>query len=264
MTFDARERSTYDGAPVELYRFACGSSVWTQTSGDRPQSYASATYEPATITRGEIDQNGEDEQGQLELTLARGNPVTDLFIPDLPVRPVTVQAFRFHRGDAEVICFFTGEIASAEFTRSKVRLVCLPASQAFRRRIPTLCFQGQCNWALYSAPCGLNKDAFRLTGVVATISGVYIEVGGVATHPDGYFKAGWVEIPGGETHWITEHVGAVLTLLTPFRDLHMGDTVHVYPGCNRTITACKAFGNLAHFCGFPYIPTKNPFTTGIG
>jgi hypothetical protein len=51
--------------------------------------------------------------------------------------------------------------------------------------------------------------------------------------------------------------------LTPFRSLQPGDTVYAYPGCDRTLAACTAFGNTIHFCGFPFIPTKNPFVVGI-
>lgn len=264
MTFDAKEKSVYDGAPVEIYRFVCGGSVWTWTSGDTTQVYQGATYEPETIERGEIDQNGEDEQGQLELTVARTNPVADLFIADLPVRPVMLEAFRLHRGDAEVVRFFSGEVASAEFQGSRVKLVCLPASQAFRRRIPGNTFQTQCNWAHYSPACGVNKDLHRVTGTVTAIAGVTIQAAAFATQPNGYFTAGWVETAAGETHWVTAHAGAVLTLMTPFRELQIGDTVHAFRGCDRTITACKAFNNLARYAGFPFVPTRNPFDVGVG
>lgn len=264
MTFDAKERSRTGGAPVELYRFACGTGVWTQTSGDAEQVFQNETYQRETIVRGEIDQDGEDEQGQLELTLARTNPVAGLFIADLPVRPVTVQAFRLHRGDPEVLCFFSGEVASAEFAGSRVKLACLPASAAFRRRIPSNTFQGQCNWALYSGPCGLNKESYRVTAQVSAIEGLTIQSSAFGSYSSGYFTAGWVESESGETHWVTAHAGGTLTLMTPFRELRLGDRVYAFPGCDRTIAACKVFGNLAHFCGFPFIPTKNPFEVGIG
>ena len=40
----------------------------------------------------------------------------------------------------------------------------------------------------------------------------------------------------------------------------VGDTIYLYPGCDRTLATCTAkFGNSANFGGFPFIPTKNPF-----
>lgn len=264
MSFDERERSAHGGQPVELYSFACGSSIWRWTSADRPQAYGGHTYAPETIRRGQIDQNGEDEQGELELTVPRTNPVAELFIADLPVRPVTLTAYRLHRSEPEVVCFFIGEVASAEFTGSTVKLTCLPESQILRRQIPTTTFQAQCNWALFSGPCGLNKDDFRVAGTVSAIAGLTIQAAAFAALPSGYLTSGWVEIPGGEIHWITAHSGSTVTLLTPFRDIAIGDTVHAFPGCDRSIAACKAFDNLEHFFGFPWVPTKNPFITGIG
>ncbi|WP_214645924.1 phage BR0599 family protein [Acinetobacter terrestris] len=34
--------------------------------------------------------------------------------------------------------------------------------------------------------------------------------------------------------------------------------VTLYPGCMRTPTACKAYGNMPNYGGFPFVPTDNP------
>ena len=34
--------------------------------------------------------------------------------------------------------------------------------------------------------------------------------------------------------------------------------VRLYPGCMRTPTACKAYGNMPNYGGFPFVPTDNP------
>jgi hypothetical protein len=35
-------------------------------------------------------------------------------------------------------------------------------------------------------------------------------------------------------------------------------------GCDHSVSTCAArFGNLANYGGFPFIPTKNPFSTGV-
>lgn len=34
--------------------------------------------------------------------------------------------------------------------------------------------------------------------------------------------------------------------------------VTLYPGCMRTPTACKAYGNILNYGGFPFVPTDNP------
>ena len=264
MTYDERESSTHDGQPVELYLFSCGPQVWAYTSADLTVNHSDQQYVPETISRGSIDLNGEDEQGNLEITVTRTNPIAELFIADLPIHPVYLMIQRYHRGDAEFVVFWTGEISACEFKGSKATLTGLPISRALRRTIPGLTYQGQCNWALFSGQCGLVKAGYLCTATISYVEGVIIISPDFGAHASGYFRSGWVEKADGETHWITAHEGGVLTLMTPFRSLHIGDTVYAYPGCDRTLAACKAFDNLTHFCGFPFIPTKNPFVVGIG
>lgn len=263
MTFNERESSTYGGQPVEIYLFTCGTQVWCYTSGDVTVNHEDRQYVPTTISRGSVDMNGEDEQGGIEVTMVRSNQVAALFIADLPVHPVYLMVQRFHRGDDEYQAFWTGEIASCEFKGSTATLTGLPVSRALRRQVPGLTYQGQCNWALFSGCCGLSKASFMTTAVISYVDGITINSPAFGDHMSGYFRSGWVETPAGETHWITAHEGGVLTLLTPFRALHIGDTVYAWPGCDRTIEACKVFENLTHYCGFPFLPTKNPFTMGM-
>lgn len=263
MAYDSREQSQAGGAPVELYAFTCGTSAWYFTSADSDQIYGGHTFLHDVISRGSIDESDEDQAGSLEVTLVRNNEVAALFIPDLPTHPVRLQVYRFHRGDAEVVCFWTGEVDSCEFSGATAKLSCLPVGGAFRRSIPSLTFQSQCNWAVYGARCGLSQGSYCVTAAVTLVSGLTLQAGEFSEHASGYFRGGWVETPDGETHFVTEHVGTTLTLLTPFRTLHAGDIVNAFPGCNRTVAACAAFGNTIHFCGFPFIPTKNPFVSGI-
>jgi uncharacterized phage protein (TIGR02218 family) len=263
MTFDARESSGYSGQPVELYLFVCGSQKWCYTSGDAEAVYAGDHYVPDPISRGSIDMNGEDEQGNVTLELARTNAVAEMFIADLPVNPVYLMIRRYHRGDDEYQVFWTGEVVSCAFKGSKATLTGLPVSRVLRRQIPGPTFQAQCNWALFSERCGLSKANFMHLATISAISGIYITATAFGTHSSGYFRSGWVEDASGETHWITEHVMSTLTLMTPFRSLRVGSVVSVYPGCDRTMVACQAFGNRDNFCGFEFLPSKNPFVTGM-
>lgn len=263
MTYDAREKSGHDAAPVELFRFICGAHSWCMTSADQAQSYLGLTFAPEAIERGEIDESDEDAQGSLELTVPRTSPVAALFIADLPPAPVVLEVYRMHRGDAEVLLLWAGEIASAEFTGSQATLTGIPVGRVLRRALPPFTFQAQCNWALFSPGCGLDRNAYRQAATVSAVSGFTVTASAFGTHPDGYFRSGWLEDAAGEKHWITNHVGSVVTLQTPFRSLAVGDAVSAYPGCDRTITACVAFANVGRFLGFPYLPPKNPFETGV-
>jgi uncharacterized phage protein (TIGR02218 family) len=263
VTFEARESSGYNGQPVELYLFVSGPQKWCYTSGDAEVVFAGDHYAPASISRGEIDMNGEDDQGSVEVELPRSSVVAEMFIPDLPVYPVYLAIRRYHLGDDEYQVFWTGEIASCAFKGSIATLSGLPISRALRRQVPSVTFQSQCNWPFFSVRCGLNKENHTQVATVAAISGDYISSEAFGEHPSGYFRSGWVEDVNGETHWITDHVNSTLTLMTPFRALRVGDIVNAYPGCNRTMAACRGLNNEANFCGFEFLPSKNPFVTGM-
>ena len=263
MTYASRETSVATGAPVELYRFTCGGQTFAWTSGDVAQVALGLTFTPAAIARGEIDTSDEDLQGSLEVSVPRTSPVAQLFIADLPPSPVMLEVYRLHRGDAELVLFWAGEIGSAEFAGSDVRLAGIPVGRVLRRPVPPHTFQGQCNCALYGAGCGLDRNAHRTIATVTGVSGFTISATELDAQPDGYFRAGWVETAAGEKHWVTAHAGAVLTLLTPFRALAIGETVYAFRGCDRTVDACKGFSNLHRHLGFPFVPTKNPFVTGV-
>jgi hypothetical protein len=51
----------------------------------------------------------------------------------------------------------------------------------------------------------------------------------------------------------------------PFRDLEVGDSVTIHPGCSKSAYECKnKFNNLARFLGHPLAPLKNIYTTTGG
>ena len=57
MSYAAKETSTHDGEPYELYWWSCGSLNWYQTSGDTERVLNGHTYTRRAIGRTEIEQN---------------------------------------------------------------------------------------------------------------------------------------------------------------------------------------------------------------
>jgi len=51
----------------------------------------------------------------------------------------------------------------------------------------------------------------------------------------------------------------------PFSTSPMGQTVKCNKGCKHRVTAdcLNRFANTANYGGFPYVPKKNPFQTGL-
>ncbi len=270
MTYDTLEASRDSGAPVELFVFTMGATVWRFTSADRVYTVATGpaagTYQPtAGLARSAVDYNQEDGSQALTIRLPRVNEVAAMFIGLPPVARVFVTAFRFHRDAAtDIIQACAGEVAAARFEGAEAILICLPASGALARRIPRTMFQRQCNWALYSTGCGVNKATFKTTAILSAVTGNTITSATFDAQPDGWFRSGWVELASGERRFVVDHTGAVLTLTHPFAVLAPGASVDAYAGCDHNEATCASkFSNLNRHLGFPRIPMRNPYRGGI-
>jgi uncharacterized phage protein (TIGR02218 family) len=264
VTYNAQEISQRSGAPIELYRFAMGSvRVFTITSSDAAVIYLSETYVPDAVSRGAFANTGEDEQGSLVVKLPRTSPVAQFFIGYSPEPPMTLTLYRKHRSDPEAVRLsFT--VGSAIFKGGEVQLTCLPVFEALRNYLPRNTCQPQCNWALYSAECGVTTSAFTVTGAVNLVSADTVQVTAFSSKPSGWLNNGWIERASGERRFVLAHAGAIVTLLSPFIDLAVGEVVTGFAGCDRTESDClNKFNNAERFLGWPRVPTKNPFETGL-
>ena len=126
-------------------------------------------------------------------------------------------------------------------------------------------FQAGCLNNLYDANCTLNKASFAFSGAVtgaATTTACNTNLG----EPDGFFTQGqlvWLTGPNaGLSRAVATYANAAgaMTFAFPLPNAPTaGDTFTAYRGCNLTMAACSAFGNLTHFRGQPFTP---PAVTG--
>lgn len=268
MTYDARESSAYSGNPVELYEFNRGSSYWRYTSGDEDIAWNAQTWERVPISRTALDETGELNRVNLEITLQRDNPVADLFRLYPPGDIVTVKIWRKHRDDAEAVVIWAGRVLNCEFKGGEAVLHTEPVYTSIRRNGLRRFYQRQCPHVLYGPSCGVNQTLYKASGPVIAISGNTIQVAAAGSFANGYFAGGYVSWLSGawvtENRLITDHTGVTLTLSAPILGLAVGLSVDVYPGCDHTLSTCQTkFSNHANYGGWPYIPTKNPFNLQI-
>jgi uncharacterized phage protein (TIGR02218 family) len=120
-----------------------------------------------------------------------------------------------------------------------------------------------CQHSLYSADCGANQPEKRVDDTIASISGTTLTMNVTGTYDDGWFSGGILEY-GGNARFITSHSGNTITISRPLAGLGIGESVALYPGCDRTMSTCKdKFDNLDNYLGFPWIPQENPFQISI-
>ncbi|MCE5420249.1 MAG: phage BR0599 family protein [Acidithiobacillus sp.] len=260
MSYPARENSVSSAQPVELYRFAFGPRRWTYTSGQSEVQYQSESYVPVSIKRSNIEQGNDINRAGLAITLPRDHPLADLYLASPPEGVVSVTIYRFHVGDAETIVWWKGRVGGISFSGAELLLKCEPVASSLKRHGLRAHYQLLCRHALYSDGCGARKEAYRVDGSVAAVQGVYVQVAAAAGRPDGYFVCGMLQTNEG-SRMIVHHQGIHLTLVAPMPSLAAGKVLRLYAGCDHALATCKdRFANLANYGGFPFIPTKNPFT----
>lgn len=264
MSFDAVEKSVFGGNPVECYRFTMGATEWRFTSADVEITLPTGVYTMESIEREELDFSQEETAANLTVRVPRTNAVAQLFVAYTPVAPVTLVVYRKHRSDAEIITSFPFTVISASFEGPWAVFTCAPFSQTLRARCPSVLHGSRCVWGLYREGCGVNKAAFKDSGVVLTVVADVVTATIFGTRVNGWYKNGWAQNAAGERRFIVEHVGTAITLESAFQNLIIGAAIDAYAGCDRTEATCTSkFANLVNFLGFPRVPQRNPYTQAI-
>lgn len=261
MTYEARETSAQSGEPVELYEFQRGPNFYRYTSADSDVVFNSAAYTAVPLSRSSIEATQEIARGALNLTCARTLPLLAIFNPVPPSDVIMLTVRRFHRGDAEAVVIWMGRVLNVGWSGLQASIRCESVYSSIKRPGLRRMYQKQCPHVLYSAQCGVDRDAHKVTAEVVTVSGLAVTVDSLT----GNFGGGYIEWepqPGViERRAIRSNSGAVLTINFIAPNLAPGASVDVFPGCDHTLGAggCAGYGNTPNYGGMPYIPTKNPF-----
>lgn len=272
------------GTPVEFYRFqyvgtTTAIAKWLAADTAREFSIPGTihpggsdileTYAPVAVRREAIEGTEERSGTGLKIIVAEDNSETngivDLYRDGGPVAPMEVCVYRSWRGSSTAIREFYGNITGAEFSGGVCTLSCDPKSGALQHPILRQLFEAPCNNTFGDAFCGVNLAALAVSGTVDAISadGLTVSVSEADDSPDGYFGKGGRLNFGSRYGMITAHVGPTLTLFRRVPGLIVGSSVDLIPGCDRSLTDCASFSNVANHMGFPFIPTVDPFSQGV-
>jgi uncharacterized phage protein (TIGR02218 family) len=257
--------------PAEFYRFALGAVVlgdWT--SGSVRRVAVGIDFLPAPVRHEAIEANDERSAGGLRVTLpvdhTTTNAVVDLYRGTVPTGVVTLSLYRVHQGQVPSARIFFGDVASAEFSGAYCILTVEPKQGAFKQRVLRQLYQSPCNNTLYDAFCGVVRAGFSAAGTVSAIAtdNITLTVAEAALQADDYYTGGQLAF-GSRWGFITAHTGTTLVLLRPVPGLIATSAVTISAGCDRQIGTCETkFNNLANHMGFPLIPSRDPFTAGVG
>lgn len=260
MSYSSIDTSTQDGRPAELFKFADSVSSWFYCTGDVPIAYNGDIYTPATISRSATEASQEFGKSKMTIRMPHNLALAQILAAGYPNGPVTVTLFRTHVGDANFITHWRGRVMSATWRDVEASIACEPVFTSLQRAGLRAVYQRQCRHALYSAGCGVNKDAFKINGVVDTAIENQVFALAAGAQPDNYFTGGMLKALGA-SRLIVSHIGNSMTLISPIPGLVGGTPLELFPGCDHTLETCESkYSNSLNYGGQPWLPTKNPFS----
>lgn len=148
-----------------------------------------------------------------------------------------------------------------EVADDAARIRCESAQVSLKRIGLRRLYSRACSHVLYSAACGATP--ISATAEVIRSEGRQVELASLPPEVAGMLAGGWLQTPAGARHMIVSESTAGVELLYPV-GLAAGMSVTLTAGCDHSMSTCHSrFGNLANYGGFPFIPSKNPFSTGV-
>jgi uncharacterized phage protein (TIGR02218 family) len=274
MTLDTLETSIEDSQPVEVYEVRAGSQLFRLAVSQQDEFIGAIQYDATPGLQREKKQEGSDKRDtDFRIRIPTDHPLAQLFTGQLPGFRVTLRVLRFQRADAtrETLEVFFGYIQSAVFEKDGFECVLSARNEiaANRGLVPRRTFASLCSYVLFDPDtCRVDdtNPSFRATNlsVLTTVGNVLTVAAGLSgTYPDGWMQGGYVEVAGGtDFRSITSHVGNVLTLTTPLST--PPTTITVFAGCAHDLTTCGTkFANAINFGGWPFVPTRNIFESGL-
>ena len=277
------ERSAFSGRPLQLYQFLRSSGdtdfFWRYNGSDRNLTYNTYMYEAAAISDDGITTTGEAAASEFKITM----PAFAQFCNDYrasggtPSDTIYAHVFRAHADDivgldttapyiSTAVMVWTGTVDGiTQATDTQMEITCSTLAASFKRPGLRYTWQVNCPHMLYDPlTCKVDKTLYRVDTTVDNVHGLIITSDELGLFVDGWFDGGYVEYmtPSGfvEKRMINRHIGTSVRVLTPIKDMAIGDPVVAYPGCARTVAACKEkFSNYANYGGFPHIPGRSPY-----
>ena len=271
-SFDVFESSVESSRPIEIYTIAVGAVSYRFTSHSSAITIGVNTWNPIPISRASISQGVEERRRTLSIDLPADSSFAQQYLSVPPGQKATVSIIRLQRDESPTfntqVLIFKGNVASVRFSDDGIyaTIVARSIESAQNRTIPRFTFMGLCNHVLFDNGCKVNSALFSQTGMVTAVSGNVITVAGANSRPDGYWTGGWCKPVGvSDFRLILSHTGNDLRLLLPFSSSVSGADVQIFAGCDHTLTGHCAtkFDNVLEFGGFPFVPSKNPFESGL-
>lgn len=269
--FDTLESSQEDSRPIEIYSFAISSDEWFYTSAQDDISLSGDTYEAIAIQRSKIEQGADARNRNLTVTMPASEGFSEQYINVPPRTKATLSIIRLQRDESPTFntqaLIYKGVVQSVRFPNNGTiaEIALRGIETAASQRIPRYTFMSQCNHLLYDGSCGVSIVGNNHSGAVTSISGNDVTISGLsASGIDG--TGGYCQnLTSQEFRMVLSQSSDTITMLLPFIADPTGLTVQVFRGCDHNISGDCAtqFDNIVEFGGWPFVPSRNIFSSGI-
>ncbi len=253
---------------VELYAFASSSGQFFLTPHEFNVDLDGDLYASISIERNELALGAEAAKSALELKLPPDCALVRHLLASSLTGDTTSVTLRIGRRDDWSDYWWLsgtrwmGRVLGVEIADDQARIRCESAQVSLKRIGLRRLYSRKCSHVLYSTACGATP--ITASAFVAEVNGRNVELeGGVPGSVSGGVAGGWLQTPDGARHMIVSDYGSGVELLYPVA-IEPGTEVLLTVGCDHSTATCQTrFNNLDNYGGFPAIPVKNPFSTGV-
>lgn len=242
---------------------------YAYTNGESPVTKDGIVFLPIPVSHANITASGSLDKSTLEISMAQGQEVGDLYIAYPPSQVINLIIYQGHAGDDPDLPYnypvaWTGRVLGVQHPPNETKFTCEPISTSIRRPGLRRNYQVTCPHVLYGDQCKANRRRATRRVVVRAIgaSTVTLAPGWAGSHPQASYAGGMIswQINGSlEARGILRVDGDVIRLPAGVRNLAVGDSIDIALGCAHNMADCRNLhSNIANFGGQPYIPYTNP------
>jgi len=266
MSYRLLEKSVYGGKPTECFLFESTSNTWKYTSADEDIVLDGNTYTSISTLRTAMEITSEIHKSNLNFTFPKNNTMALQVLLNQSDEIITLTIFRFHADDpTDFTVYWKGRISGSGITypSAGIKITCESIFASLRKLGVRLRWTRLCGAAIYDGRCNVVASTFGVNGLADSISKkIMITSDAASAYDDDYFAGGFIAVGSinGPLRHILSHKGNALKITRSIYNFNNGDSIVLFPGCDRTIETCiNKFNNLPNFRGVPWIPSRNPF-----
>jgi uncharacterized phage protein (TIGR02218 family) len=160
---------------------------------------------------------------------------------------------------AGTVLLFSGRVSDTTTDSLNARVIVRSHMELLNTPLPRNLYQPPCGFSLYDTGCGVSRASFLVNSSVASGSTRQV-INCALAQASGYFSIGELVFTSGANlgvrRTVKSYTPGVVTLAYPLpRDVTVGNTFTIYPGCDKRLTTCDTkFANKARFRGTPFVP----------